>query len=113
MSILPDLWQCQPDSQQHNQKCQDDGLQRRHAFGLYDGSNDKWETGEQIVSLASKGLARNRKTHIAAPDPPKAEAKPIAATCSSGGRSFAAAITAEGKKGPMKYPTRAMATAET
>ena len=45
---------------------------------------------------------KDTDTYMAAPEPPRADAKPIAATCSSGGSNFAAAIMAAGKKGPMK-----------
>ena len=52
-------------------------------------------------------------TYTAAPPPPTAELKPIAATCRFEGNSFVAAIMVDGNKGPMKNPTSAIATAET
>jgi len=53
----------------------------------------------------------NGKTH--APPLPNAAAKPMAPTCRCLGRSFVAATTAAGKRGPRKKPRRATATAET
>ena len=50
---------------------------------------------------------------IAAPVIPNAAEKPMLPTCRCGGRTFVAATTEAGKRGPRKKPTNATATAET
>ncbi len=57
-------------------------------------------------------IAPTANGKIVAPAAPNAAAKPMPPTCRCFGRSFVAATTAAGKRGPMKKPSMAMPVAE-